>query len=79
MPDHRKYPLRKIIGTKPHERLTNISHEVLACGHLAALKNDIYGETTATKRRCRKCAKGQPAEVSTEYPYALIDIEVSNG
>jgi hypothetical protein len=29
--------------------------EVLICGHIVRIKQDIYGETNAYRRRCRKC------------------------
>lgn len=75
MSDARKFPLRKIVGVKHHERLS-ISHEVLACGHLLTPRSDIYGQAFPEKRRCHKCAKGMPAEVSTEYPYGTLEASV---
>lgn len=57
------YPLRKIVGYESHDvSLTPgqpmfLEHEKLECGHLVLPKQDIFGETNATRRRCRKCRK----------------------
>lgn len=32
--------------------------ELLECGHKVRVKQDIYGDTNATKRRCYKCGRG---------------------
>lgn len=31
--------------------------ERLLCGHYVRIKQDIFGETNATRRRCRECGK----------------------
>lgn len=64
-------PLRKIVGIE-HVPLTDIHgneyvndfgetpqvrKERLECGHLINIKQDIYGETNAYRRRCRDCRK----------------------
>ncbi len=54
--------LTTIIG-EVHQRLgfteggTEIlaRREVLLCGHIVRVVEDIYGETNAYRRRCRKC------------------------
>ena len=55
------YPLRKIIGTKFVNVGINyemfLLHEELECGHVQLPKHDIFGETNATRRRCRECGK----------------------
>lgn len=50
------YPLRKIVDTFADEE-TGALKERLECGHIIGVKKDIYGHTTATKRRCWKCGK----------------------
>ena len=35
--------------------------ELLECGHKVRVKQDIYGETNATRRRCRQCGKQNKA------------------
>ena len=32
-----------------------VTYEVLECGHKQLIKQDIYGETVAVRRRCAKC------------------------
>lgn len=34
-----------------------IRREVLLCGHIIRIPQDIYGETNAYKRRCQECGK----------------------
>lgn len=61
-------PLRKVVD---HAHYVDVSstpgqemilrHELLECGHAILPKHDIYGETNATRRRCRKCRKDAQA------------------
>lgn len=72
----KKYPLRKIVGyteeliCKSSLDGSNISivREKLECGHLANIKQDIYGETNAYRRRCKKCSS-QKSEKGGEVRY----------
>lgn len=48
-----KYPLRKIIDYINDEN--GFQMEVLECGHKQYPVRDIYGETNAYRRRCKKC------------------------
>jgi hypothetical protein len=65
-------PLRKIIGYRQVDvSLTPgmpmfLQHEVYECGHTALAKHDIYGETNAVRRRCRKCR--EQANKAAEQP-----------
>jgi hypothetical protein len=60
-----KAPLRKIIrqGKRLVEKCRDSGQEiigqleVLECGHKAIPRSDIFGETNASRRRCRKCLK----------------------
>lgn len=63
-------PLRKIIRkvVEPFEPpfepietgdgniITGFVREELECGHVVQVRQDFYGETNATKRRCSECA-----------------------
>jgi hypothetical protein len=66
-----KPPLRKVVSidivpssqyfqkeTMPGE--TRV--EKLECGHWQMPKRDIYGETNAYRRRCKKCLNGKPKD-----------------
>lgn len=58
----RTAPLRRIIGYvgMPFQTAKYLrSLELLECGHAQAAVKDIYGETNATRRRCRGCALGR--------------------
>jgi len=46
------HPLKKIIYVK---FVNNRSLETLECGHQQYAVQDFIGETSASKRRCRKC------------------------
>ncbi|PLR99596.1 hypothetical protein [Bacillus sp. T33-2] len=63
-------PLRKIIGTirvkYSPDSLSTITKEVYECGHYASPKQDIIGEYAAVKRRCSKCGKDKPAQLTRE-------------
>lgn len=48
-------PLRRVVDW---ETLKGICVETLECGHKQHRKKDIYGETNAVRRRCRKCERG---------------------
>ncbi len=51
------YPLRRVVGHAPHPEYPSVLQEVLECGHQQNPRTDIYGETNAARRRCRKCAQ----------------------
>lgn len=62
-------PLRKVIGhiqieAGYHEATCMTlyyTHELLECFHHQMQKQDIYGPTNATKRRCHACVKEEQA------------------
>lgn len=61
--EHRKPPLQRVVRLEEREvgrswvRIPiTVLHEVLACGHTQRVKTDIYGQTTAYRRRCKPCA-----------------------
>ena len=55
-------PLRKVISRTteryelPSGYVAYLECEVLECGHVIRIKQDIYGETNAYRRRCKQCA-----------------------
>lgn len=48
-------PLRAIVSESCNE-VTGQIMETLECGHVVARRCDIYGETYAVRRRCRRCS-----------------------
>lgn len=61
-------PLRAVVGFVNVEivgpitgEVTVVQRELLECGHVVRIKRDIFGETNASRRRCRKC-KGDRAD-----------------
>jgi hypothetical protein len=46
----REPPLRKIIEIVERK-------EILECGHVLPIKQDIFGDTCPLRRRCWKCLK----------------------
>lgn len=64
-------PLRKIVGYKKIAPASSVWVEVLECGHVQVPKTDIYGETNAIRRRCRRCELGRPRQL-TEAEVAEI-------
>jgi hypothetical protein len=61
-------PLRRIID-RPMVSIGNDGEteffkqkELLECGHIQSPKQDIYGETNATRRRCFQCLKEKEAK-----------------
>jgi len=59
----RQGPLRKIVGYSPNLQYPRLFDEVLECGHTQRPVTDIYGETVAYRRRCRKCKEGKPVDL----------------
>lgn len=60
-----KTKLRKVIdwgGISIKNRVLPVWYELLECGHLIRTPTDIFGETYAERRRCRKCGLGLPAD-----------------
>ncbi|ATH91638.1 MULTISPECIES: hypothetical protein [Bacillus] len=60
-------PLREIIGTIQVEfspDSISIPMEVYECGHYAPPKQDIIGEYNAVRRRCAKCGRGKPPQLT---------------
>ena len=56
-------PLRKIVGHVQIQFLgVMVWREQLECGHLVVERQDIYGPTNASRRRCRKCQQEQLQE-----------------
>jgi hypothetical protein len=58
-------PLRKIVD-RPMVSIGDdgeneyfVRKELLECGHIVSQKQDIYGPTNATRRRCVQCEKDQ--------------------
>lgn len=61
MQQHNKGPLRKVVDrymidpiTKERTSTSGVLIEVLECGHIVRTRQDIYGETYAVRRRCKK-------------------------
>lgn len=59
-----EYPLRKIVKKdlkfvyKTSDGLVvEKPVEILECGHKVYIKQDIYGDTNAYYRRCKKCGQ----------------------
>jgi hypothetical protein len=52
-------PLRRIVGYVQVEVLEHVVvvHELLECGHHQHPRHDHFGETDATRRRCRSCER----------------------
>jgi hypothetical protein len=50
-------PLRKVVSY--HQNEYGADREVLECGHEIGRKEDAYGYTTASRRRCWKCRDEQ--------------------
>jgi hypothetical protein len=50
-------PLRKVVGYGPHPNRSLVMVEFLECGHYMLPRRDMFGETLATRRRCRKCGR----------------------
>jgi hypothetical protein len=50
------YPLRKIVGYAGDKKYPALTYELLECGHKMLPRRDMFGETNAYRRRCRKCA-----------------------
>ena len=48
-------PLRAIVSESCNE-VTGQVMETLECGHVVPRRTDIFGETYAVRRRCRRCA-----------------------
>ena len=60
-------PLRRVIETfsKPVGSMGGVVwRERLECGHEVSVKQDIYGETNAARRRCKQCLSN-PAKKQT--------------
>ena len=55
-------PLRKVLGTVPDKKYRSVMLELLECGHTQLPKSDIIGHRPASRRRCRKCKLGRPAD-----------------
>lgn len=60
----RTYPLRKVIldgqGIWPEHPARDT--DALECGHFLGGAEDIIGRRYPARRRCYKCAKGQPPD-----------------
>lgn len=60
-----KQPLRRVLR-EVNRRIPNTDYfhigELLECGHVVRIKTDWIGETTAERRRCRKCAQDLPPD-----------------
>lgn len=65
------YPLRRVL----ERRLVRVGftdgtgfpipQDVLECGHMLSPAQDAFGERCPERRRCFKCAKGLPPDVTT--------------
>lgn len=54
----RQAPLRRIVSEGANEY--GVPTETLECGHVVHQKQYAFGRTNAYRRRCKKCAKGNP-------------------
>lgn len=64
-------PLRKIIGTVEWTyagvKHRPVTRDVLECLHTCGDRSDIYGPTSAYRRRCDKCRDGKLPEVRQDH------------
>lgn len=58
-------PLRKIVGQVrwPIPGDLRVYRDLLECGHVVPIKQDLVGETNAYRRRCKKCQSGKPFDI----------------
>jgi len=49
----------------------DLPRDVLECGHTHPPKQDLYGETFPTRRRCWKCRDGVPGDLEDPAPAAV--------
>jgi hypothetical protein len=60
-------PLRKIVGYCSHLLVPGeYAMEVLECGHVNRPRHDAFGVTHAARRRCPKCRRGDPPDVTPQ-------------
>jgi hypothetical protein len=64
--NRRAAPLRLIVGTGRNDE--GLPREWLECGHIVGVKQDAFGATAATRRRCHKCKKGRPQDFDPKEP-----------
>lgn len=57
-------PLRKIVDMVPDPQFKGIMLELLECGHTMYPRSDIFGHRPAERRRCRKCRRKHPRDVT---------------
>lgn len=92
-------PLRKVLGnvivtyrivirkgTETEEKHEHpASYELLECGHIQMVKQDIYGEYYSPRRRCSQCRQGAAPQFDEqqmkrfhagEYKFLDVVIEV---
>lgn len=55
----RQYPLRAVVG---FDELTG--QDILECGHMMLVGQDMLSEYHAARRRCRKCYLASQAETA---------------
>lgn len=69
-----RHPLRLIVEHR-YETVEvgglkgELLREALECGHSYTVKQDIFGATHPTRRRCRECAKLGGAETRSSDPH----------
>lgn len=60
-------PLRNVVDRgiyKVFDWGLGVTQDHLECGHLLAPADDIYGPRYPSRRRCWKCAKGEPVDTA---------------
>jgi len=63
-----KGPLRKIVGSDwlpcnvAPGGFANHHGDLLECGHIISMAQDIFGHCNRERRRCRKCRDGLPPD-----------------
>lgn len=69
------WPLRLVVGSMPHPDYPcepTLIREVYECGHTRLPKQDAFGQTFATKRRCAACAAGRAADMAPDELKRLL-------
>jgi hypothetical protein len=51
-----RHPLRLVVDSFA-DPATSALKERLECGHVQGVRQDIFGDTNAVRRRCRQCVK----------------------
>lgn len=50
-----QYPLRRVVKVDYPDDHPFVLYEYLECGHYQLPRSDMFGQTNANRRRCRRC------------------------